>query len=217
MKVLGLVTQKGGPGKSTTGASLAVVAVERGFTVFMLELDRQGTWSSWIAARAHNDVDNDIDFETIEACQLSAALKTLEKAGYDLVILDTPGTNNPAINDVMRLCHLALIPCRPTAPDIQGCVPTVEALSRMRRPLAFVLTQCLPRSSRVDDFRARLSHRGVVAEPPIISRVDHQDALALGLGVTEFNPNGAAAEEIRALWSWFETKLEMKADAEAEA
>lgn len=215
MKNVGLVTQKGGPGKSTTGASLAVAAIERGFKVFLLELDRQGTWSAWIAARAYNGVENDIDFETIEASQLSAALATLDRAGYDLVILDTPGTENPAIYDVMRRCHLALIPCRPTAPDIQGCVPTVEALARMRTPLAFILTQCLPRSSRVEDFRARLSHRGVVAEPPIVSRVDHQDALALGLGVTEFNPIGAAAAEIRALWSWIETRLEMKLDAEA--
>ncbi len=215
MRVVGLVTQKGGSGKSTTGASLAVAAIERGFKVFLLELDRQGTWSAWIAARARNNDAEDIDFEAVDVSQLSPALATLEKAGYDLVVLDTPGTDNPAINEVMRLCHFALIPCRPTAPDIQGCVPTVEALARMRKPIAFVLTQCLPRSSRVEDFRARLSFRGVVAEPPIVNRVDHQDALALGLGVTEFNPNGAAAEEIRALWSWIETKLEMRVDAEA--
>lgn len=215
MRVVGLVTQKGGSGKSTTGASLAVAAIERGFKVVMLELDRQGTWSAWIAARAHNDDADHIDFESVDASQLSSALATLTRRGYDLVVLDTPGTNNPAINVVMQLCHFALIPCRPTAPDIQGCVPTVEALARMRKPLAFILTQCLPRSSRVEDFRARLSHRGIVAEPPIVARVDHQDALALGLSVTEFNPTGAAAQEIRALWRWIETKLEMRVDAEA--
>ena len=107
---------EGGSGKSTTGVSPAVVAIEVGFKVFLLELDRQGTWSAWIKARERDD----LDFETIEASQLSTSLATLEGAGYDLVVLDTPGTNNPAINEVMRFCDLALVPCRPTALDMQG-------------------------------------------------------------------------------------------------
>ena len=210
MHVVGLVTQKGGSGKSTTGASLAVAAMQRGIRVFMLELDRQGTWSAWTEARETED----LDFEAIDANDLAPSLETLRRANYDLVIIDTPGTDNPAINEVMRLCDLALIPCRPTVLDLQGCVPTVAALSRMRKSFAFVLTQCPPHSARVEQYRAHLARLGVIAEPPIVSRVDHQDAFAHGMGVTEFNREGAAAGEIRALWNWIETKLEMKSDAE---
>ena len=60
----------------------------------------------------------------------------------------------------------------------------------------FVLTQCPPRSSRVDETRAGLMALGLIAEPPIVSRADHQDAMAAGMGVTEFNETGAAANEI---------------------
>jgi hypothetical protein len=45
------VTQKGGSGKSTTAASIAVAAFQQGRRVLMLELDRQGTLSDWADAR----------------------------------------------------------------------------------------------------------------------------------------------------------------------
>jgi hypothetical protein len=48
---------------------------------------------------------------------------------------------------------------------------------------------------------------GILATPYIVQRNDHQDALAAGLGVSEFAPNGRAAEEIRALWLWVKQKL----------
>jgi hypothetical protein len=41
-------------------------------------------------------------------------------------------------------------------------------------------------------------------------RADHQDAMAAGLGVTEFNETGAAAFEIRQLWNWIDCKLQPK-------
>jgi chromosome partitioning protein len=51
---------------------------------------------------------------------------------------------------------------------------------------------------------------GLVAEPAIVSRADHQDALAAGQGVSEFNPDGVAAQEIRQLFIWIENKLNPK-------
>ena len=66
-----------------------------------------------------------------------------------------------------------------------------------RAPFAFVLTQCpsgpTPRAS--DAYRA-LQLDGVVAGTAVAMRVDHIDALAHGLGVTERNPTGKAAAEI---------------------
>jgi hypothetical protein len=69
---------------------------------------------------------------------------------------------------------------------------------------------CPPRSARVEETRAGLSALGLIAEPPIVSRADHQDAMAAGFGVTEFNDTGAAAAEMRRLWQWIDAKLEGK-------
>src|ERR1700722_9175971 len=86
----------------------------------------------------------------------------------------------------------------------------IQALMRLGKPFAFVLTQCPPRSTRVEETRAGLAALGLIAEPPIVSRADHQDAMAAGMGVTEFNGTGAAATEIRLLWQWIDEKLEGK-------
>jgi chromosome partitioning protein len=207
MHVISFVTQKGGSGKSTTAASVAVAAFQQSRRVFMLELDRQGTLSDWTDSR-QSEVGP--EFERIEAAALDKAISALKEASYDLVVIDTPGIDSPATNATMRISDLCLIPCRPTATDLKGCLPTVQSLIRLGKTFAFVLTQCPPRSPRVEETRAGLSALGLIAEPPLVSRADHQDAMAAGMGVTEFNADGAAATEIRQLWSWIENKLEPK-------
>jgi chromosome partitioning protein len=47
----------------------------------------------------------------------------------------------------------------------------------------------------------------VLARPFIAMRNDHQDALALGLAVSEYAPAGKSAEEIAQLWRWAEARL----------
>ena len=54
---------------------------------------------------------------------------------------------------------------------------------------------------------AALDIADVVAQPFIVMRNDHQDALSAGLAVSEYAPAGKSAEEIRGLWQWVETKL----------
>ena len=39
-------------------------------------------------------------------------------------------------------------------------------------------------------------------------RNDYQDSLGVGLGVTEYQPEGKAADEIRSLWQWIQKKME---------
>jgi chromosome partitioning protein len=85
--VISFVTQKGGSGKSTTAASIAVAAFEQGRRVFVLELDRQGTLSDWIESR---QAETGPDFERVDAAALDKAIPTLAGAGYDLVVIDTP-------------------------------------------------------------------------------------------------------------------------------
>jgi len=103
---------------------------------------------------------------------------------------------------------MALIPARPSLADIEATKPTYAALAKLGRNYAFVLNQCAPqlKSGRVADASKALRLLGVLAQPLIALRADHQDAFALGLGVTEHDPEGKAAEEIRGLWQWVHNK-----------
>jgi chromosome partitioning protein len=67
----------------------------------------------------------------------------------------------------------------------------------------FLLNQCPPaqQSARVEEGMVALEAMGGLISPLVTSRVDYQESARHGLGVTEWNPSGAAADEMRKLWS----------------
>ena len=211
MKVIALVTQKGGSGKSTLCVSLAVAAQEAGHTVCILEMDRQATASQW--AIASKGVPPEV--APIAPDRIEVSLQRISSGEYDYVFVDTPGIDSPGTNAAIRHADLCLIPCRPTPADLRGVAPTLGAVHRLEKPFAFVLNQAPPKGYRVRDTAEGLKVMGVLADVNIVMRNDHQDAMATGQGVTEFNPTGAAATEIRGLWAWVDNRTKEHLNVEA--
>lgn len=205
MKTLALMTQKGGTGKTTLAASLAVAAQEAGEQVYLIDLDPQGSLTSWGERREAETPPVD----RVTPDKLATAIKGLKKAGFTLAIIDTAGIDSAATAAAMAVADLSLIPARPSALDIEAARPTMSALMRLNRPFAFVLNQAPSgRTARPVDAARALSLLGVLAQPFIVQRADHLDAIALGLGVTERDPQGKAAEEVRQLWTWANQRME---------
>jgi chromosome partitioning protein len=208
LRILAVAVQKGGTGKTTLAASLAIAAAEAGEHVTALDLDRQGSLADWGALRRDDSVAVD-RVQPWEMGQLSEILGLLAEQGTTLAVLDTAGSSAglaPALKDA----DFVLMPVRPSRLDIVAARPTLQALVGLglRERLALVLNQCPPPPSpRTGAYAAQLRALGVLAEPGIIHRVDHQDALATGLGVTEYAPGSPAAEEVRALWAWIDGKM----------
>ncbi|MCC0808708.1 AAA family ATPase [Methylobacterium sp. W2] len=209
MRTLTLVTQKGGAGKTTLAASLAVAAAEAGERVIALDLDPQGSLGTWGDMRTADAPAVD-RIGPDQLGSLAAILKALDGEGYTLAILDTAGVSSTGGNLAMQVADLALIPARPSRLDLHATMPTIETLMRleMRDRFAFVLNQCpAGRSSRATEAANGLGMFGVLAEPALTQRADHQDALAAGQGVTEYASEGKAADEVRALWAWADRKM----------
>jgi chromosome partitioning protein len=209
MRTLTLVTQKGGTGKTTLAASLAVTAAESGERVIALDLDPQGSLAAWGEMREAEAPAID-RLGADQLGDLPAILEALKKQGFTLAVLDTAGVASTGGNLAMQAADLALIPARPSRLDLQATLPTIETLLRlgMRDRFAFVLNQCPPgRNSRATEAANGLAMFGVLAKPTLTQRADHQDALAAGRGVTEFARSGKAAEEMRALWAWTDRKM----------
>jgi chromosome partitioning protein len=208
LRILAVAVQKGGTGKTTLAASLAIAAAEAGEHVTALDLDPQGSLAAWGALRRDDSVAVD-RVQPWEMGQLPEILGLLAEQGTTLAVLDTAGSSAglaPALKDA----DFVLMPVRPSRLDIVAARPTLQALVGLglRERLALVLNQCPPPPSpRTSAYAAQLRALGVLAEPGIIHRVDHQDALATGLGVTEFAPGSQAAEEVRALWAWIDGKM----------
>lgn len=213
MRTIVLANSKAGTGKSTLVASLAVAAAAAGEKVIALDLDPQGSLANWGETRAAWCAADDLVVDRVDGARLQRPqiLAALDRRGFTVAILDTAGVDSTGGNLAMPTVALCLVPARPTRVDLAATLATVQALLRpeLKDRLAFVLNQCPPgRSSRATQAAAGLGAFGVLAEPPIAARADHQDVLAAGQGATEFAPDSKAAAEIRALWVWIARKLD---------
>ena len=213
MHTIVLATQKGGSGKSTLAVGLARAAIDAGHTVRLIETDQQGTLSNWQAR--HNYAEPRVD-PVYAAGDIAARLERLVEEGVTLAIVDTAGGVGAATSVAIRYADLCLIPARPSVVDIEATAVTLAEVRRAAKPFAFVLNQTPIRGQRVTGAATALGEGTLdipdaVAQPFIVMRNDHQDALSAGLAVSEFAPSGKSTEEIRGLWSWIETRLGLAA------
>jgi chromosome partitioning protein len=207
MRTIAFLTQKGGTGKTTLAASLAVAAAQSGERVIALDLDPQASLARWGERRSGAKVKYQVMVEPLERDRLPrlrAILEGLAGAGFTLAVFDTAGADGPSVRLVTEAADLCLLPARPTIMDVEATAGTFRAVFLAKRKAAFVLNQCpaIYRSSRAGDAARGLTALGVLAEPMLFTRMDYQDAIAAGLGVTEYGRDGRAAQEMRALWSW---------------
>ena len=211
LKTIAFVNSKGGTGKSTLAAAVGVAAEASGEKVFMIDLDPQGSLSAWGERRKADTPAVD----RIAPDRLPAAIAGLAAGGYTLAIIDTPGLDTPATAAAMRAADLSLIPARASTLDLEAARPTLAALARLNRAYAFVLNSCpAGRSGRIADASRALSLLGVLA-PVIVQRMEHVDAVGLGLGVTELD--GKAADETNALWIWIKQRISINEQTQAVA
>ena len=210
MQTIVLATQKGGSGKSTLAIGLALAAIQAGHTVRLIETDSQGTLSSWQSRRIYAEPMVEPIYS---AGEIEQRLQSLDRSGVTLTIVDTAGGVSAATAAAIRYADLCLIPARPSVADIEATAPTLSIIRAWNKPFAFVLNQTPIRGQRVTnaatalDDKAALDVSGVLAQPFIVMRNDHQDALSAGLAVSEYAPASKSADEVRCLWQWVETKL----------
>jgi chromosome partitioning protein len=210
MYTIVLATQKGGSGKSTLAIGLALAAIQAGHTVRLIETDSQGTLSNWQSRRIYAEP---IVEPIYHSGEIEQRLHALDRSGVTITIIDTAGGVNAATTAAIRHTDLCLIPSRPSIADIEATASTISIIRAWKKPFAFVLNQTPIRGQRVTNAAtalgddAALDTADVLAQPFIVMRNDHQDALSAGLAVTEYAPTGKSADEVRGLWQWVETRL----------
>ena len=208
MRTICLLAQKGGTGKTTLCLHLAVLANELGRDAVILDIDPQGSSSSWRRRRQ-------LESPVVERCtaeDLEQKLSDLAAQGGDLVLLDTaPHSSHDAATAVM-LADLVLIASRPAILDLEAIGESVKIVKRQDARGAVVLNACPPpnifgETAIVREAREAVAAYGLPVSPVSVSqRAAFSHALIDGHAVTEFESKGKAAAEIRSLWDWIDTQ-----------
>lgn len=199
MKVIAFLSQKGGAGKTTLAVHCAVAAVDGGERVVVVDTDPQGSAGVWARAR---EAEAPI-VATASVGDVPRVLKAAGAEGMTLAILDTAPHAAPEAARIARLSDLVVIPCRPTAFDLAAVEASVRIVAAARARAMIVLSACPPRAPELAEARDALAAYGLpVAPMEVTERRAFARAIASGRAVTEFEAEGKAAAEIRALWAW---------------
>jgi chromosome partitioning protein len=207
MKTIVLASQKGGAGKTTLAAHLAVMAEKAGEgPCVLIDTDPQASLAAWWNGRAAETPA----FAPTTLKELSAKLEALANAKFKYAVIDTPPAITEAIRAVVALADFVLIPTRPSPHDLRAVGSTVELAAGAGRPFAFALTQAKANSRLTVQAMGALSEHGVVASTIIHDRVDYASSMVDGRTVMEIDPRGRAAAEITELWRFCKKRMHEK-------
>ena len=210
MHVVGLISRKGGSGKTTLATTLAVLAEQAGLRTLLVDLDPQGSSAAWWKAR---DAQTPPLVETKPA-RLKEILEGAEGEAYDLVVVDARPSVERDVAHVASLADLVLVPTRPAVFDLRAILGTLDIVRETATRTLIVLNACPPprgagEASVVVDARHALAAFGVPVAPiAIVNRSAFPAAALAGLAVNELEPDGKAAKETRALWRATEKELQ---------
>lgn len=207
MKTVVLASQKGGAGKTTLAAHLAIEAERVGAgPAVLIDTDPQGSLAAWWNSRQ-------ADTPALAAAKLAdlpAKLEALAAGGYKLAVIDTPPAITGAIRDVVKLADLVLIPTRPSPHDLRAVGSTVDIAQDTGRPFVFAVTQAKPTARLTVQAVAALSAHGMVAPAIVHDRVDYAASMVDGRTVQETDPKSRSAVEMAELFSFVQARMNEK-------
>jgi chromosome partitioning protein len=203
MKTIGVLARKGGAGKSTLTLHWAVEAERQGKgKVAVIDMDPQQTSVKWSKRRLLLGKQTPAML-VASADDLQNALDACEASDITLVLIDTPPHVEAPCRESARLADLVVIPCGPSAPDLEAIGATIHILQETKTPGVIVLNQGRPGSSINQKAVGVLKQYGLpVCSVPIIRRAALADAFTDGRAVVELEPGGKAAAEITKSWTW---------------
>ena len=205
MRVLALASQKGGSGKTTLSGHLAVQAERAGHgPVVLIDIDPQASLTDWWNERE----DETPAFAQTTVSRLAADLEILRLQGFKLALIDTPPAITIAIQSVIAVAELIVIPTRPSPHDLRAVGATVDLCDRAGKPLIFVVNAATPKARITGEAIVALSQHGTVAPITIHQRTDFAASMIDGRTVMEVDPGGAAAAEITQLCAYVFDRLE---------
>jgi chromosome partitioning protein len=206
-KIIAVVNQKGGSGKTTVSMQLAGAIARRGKKVLVVDADPQGTATRWAASA---DDDNPFPASVVG---LSAANTKVHREAkkfiddYDCIIIDCPpAADSPVPQSALMIADIALVPIIPSPLDMWAAVgirQVIQNVGDLNESLQarLVLNQCQPKTTLTQESLEILPEFGIaLADSQIQHRQVYRQSAVYGQTVHDMASKAASAiKEIDAL------------------
>ena len=204
MDILTIASQKGGAGKTTLSAHLAVAAERAGVgPVAIVDTDPQGSLADWWNQRTA-EVPL---FAAVDVIRLADHMATLRQQGVNLVVIDTPPALLQTNRVAIAVATLVMIPARPSPHDLRAVGVIVEMAEAAHIPFCFVVNGATPRTTIALEAVQALAQHGPVAPVIVHQRIDFAGSMVDGRTVMEVTSSSRSSVEVTQLWTYVHTQI----------
>ncbi|EBV6489493.1 ParA family partition ATPase [Vibrio sp. 2026] len=208
MKVIAVLNQKGGSGKTTIATHLARALQLDGADVLLVDSDPQGSARDWAAVQE----DNPVTVVGIDRPTIDRDVKNVARVDY-VVVDGAPQAADLAVSAI-KAADFILIPVQPSPYDIWATADLVDLVKQRievtdgRLQAAFVVSRAI-KGTRIggEVTEALAGYELPVMDTRVTQRVIYPGTAAGGTTVLDSDPDGDAAREIRALMAEIKEKL----------
>lgn len=196
---------KGGTGKTTIATNLAIMLLQKGRDVLLVDADDQPTATLFTAKR--NETLGQSGYAAIRLREMDVyhQVQNMRERFSDIVI-DTGGRDTKSQRSALAVTDVYILPFRPrsfdvwTIHDVVGVIEEIRVIKPNMKALA-VLSQTDSAGSEVEDTRKLFLEDETIRksltflDTPIGSRKSFAHAASEGLGITEYRPRDKKAIE----------------------
>lgn len=199
-KVIAILNQKGGSGKTTIATNLAHALQREGSKVLLVDSDPQGSLRDWNEA-------NNAELLPVVGLDRETLPKDLEAIsdGYNWVVIDGAPQIAKMSAAAVKAADLVIIPVQPSPYDVWACADLVDLIAARHqvtegKPKAyFLISRAIKKTKLSEEITAALSDYALpVLKMGTTQRVAYPTTASEGLTVFS-QPNSEAAKEIEAI------------------
>ena len=199
-RIITVAQQKGGSGKTTLTANLAIEMRARGLSVALVDTDPQGSLGRWFIERMERRGEDDgMEFSTSSAWGASYESEKLKKR-FDIVIIDTPPKIDSDLRPALRVADLVVVPVASSQVDHWATEGVLDLARREKAPVLVVLNRARPNTRLGAEVAENAAALGAeLAQAQIGNRVAYAETLGQGLSVRERSDARPARDELARL------------------
>tara|TARA_Y100001960_G_C14752551_1_gene869351 strand:+ start:678 stop:1304 length:627 start_codon:yes stop_codon:yes gene_type:complete len=206
------MSRKGGSGKSTTAENMATRFAKAKYQVAVMDFDPQKTLTKWFNRReAYLQGKNTILHSDATEASFVEEHKRLEKAGCDVLIIDTPPTILEFHNELLKQADFVLVPTKTTMEDLETIAEVVDVIEKNEKSYGFVINETKNKTLLYLSIKDVLVEYGAVLGT-ITGTVQIPEASIKGISLCEYKPDNVNCQQYDKIFKNLNRRLKNKKD-----